>query len=68
MAHVTRAGFETCLAFGAAALAVAEAAGLVSGQLPEGSTRELLDELEIATTSSGSCSTSARTLTSTPWV
>ncbi len=48
MAQVTRDGFETCMAFGAAALAVAEVAALVCGQLPEGSTRELLDELEAA--------------------
>jgi len=48
MAYVTRAGFEACLAFGAAALVVAEVAALVGDQLPEGSTRELLDELEAA--------------------
>jgi hypothetical protein len=48
MAHVARAGFDTFLAFGAAALAVAEVAALVGGQLPEGSTRELLDDLEAA--------------------
>ena len=48
MARITRAAFETCMAFGAAAVAVAKVAALVGDQLPEGSTRELLDEIEVA--------------------
>jgi len=48
MPHITRSGLETCLAFGEAALAVAEVAELIGGQLPEGSARDLLLELETA--------------------
>jgi len=45
MALITRSGLEACMAFGMAALAVAEVASLVGHQAPE-RTRELLVELE----------------------
>jgi len=48
MAHITREGFETSMAFGTASLAVTEVAELVVGQLPDGSDRALFEELEAA--------------------
>jgi len=48
MANITREGFETCMAFGMASLAVAEVAMLVRDQLPGGPTGDLLAELEAA--------------------
>jgi hypothetical protein len=48
VARITREGFETCLAFGRASLAVAEVAGLVTEHLPDGPTRDLFVELEAA--------------------
>jgi hypothetical protein len=47
MALITRKGLEACLAFGTAALAIAEVAELVGDRASE-STRELLVELEAA--------------------
>ena len=67
MARVTRDGFEACMAFGAAALAVAEVAALVCGQLPEDRPEICSTSSRPHTTGSGPCSTSARTLPSTPW-
>jgi hypothetical protein len=48
MARITREGFETCMAFGMASLAVAEVADLVTDQLPDGPIRDLFVELEAA--------------------
>jgi hypothetical protein len=48
MARITREGFETCMAFGMASLAVAKVAELVTEQLPDGPTRDLFIELEAA--------------------
>ena len=48
MANITREGFETCMAFGMASLAVAEVAELVRDQLLDGPTGDLLAELEAA--------------------
>jgi hypothetical protein len=48
MARITREGFETCMALGMASLAVAEVAGLVTDQLPDGPTKDLFVELEDA--------------------
>jgi hypothetical protein len=48
MAHVTRDGFETCMAFGMASLAVADVAEFLRLQAPEGPTGDLLAELEAA--------------------
>ena len=48
MANITRQGFETCMAFGKASLAVADVAELLRLQVPEGPTGDLLAELEVA--------------------
>jgi hypothetical protein len=48
MARITREGFETCMAFGTASLAVAEVAEFVSWQLPDGPARALFAEDEDA--------------------
>jgi hypothetical protein len=48
MARITREEFEACMAFGAAALAVADVAALVADQPMDRATRDLFDELEIA--------------------
>jgi hypothetical protein len=48
MANITREGFETCMAFGMASLAVADVAELLRLQVPDGPTRDLLTELEAA--------------------
>jgi hypothetical protein len=46
MANITREGFETCMAFGEASLAVADVAELLRLQVPDGPTGDLLAELE----------------------
>ena len=48
MANITREGFETCMAFGKASLAVADVAELLRGQNSDGPTGDLLGELEAA--------------------
>jgi len=48
MAHITRQGFEACMAFGKASLAVADVAELLHLQVPDGPTGDLLAELEAA--------------------
>ena len=48
MAHITREGLETCMAFGEASLAVAHVAELLRLQVPDGPTGDLLAELEAA--------------------
>lgn len=48
MANITREGFETCMAFGMASIAVAEVAELVRDQLLDGPTGDLFAELEDA--------------------
>ena len=48
MAHITRQGFEACMAFGEASLAVAHVAELLRLQVPDGPTGDLLAELEAA--------------------
>ena len=48
MANITREGFETCMAFGMASLAVAEVADLLRLQVPDGPAGDLLAELEAA--------------------
>jgi len=48
MAIITHEGFETCMAFGTASLAVAEVAELVRDQLLDGPASDLLAELEAA--------------------
>jgi len=48
MANITKEGLETCMAFGVASIAVAEAAELVRDQLHDDSTRDLVVELEAA--------------------
>ena len=48
MAHITREGLETCMAFGEASLAVADVVELLRLQVPGGPTGDLLAELEAA--------------------
>ena len=48
MARITRDGFEACMAFGAAALAVAEVGALVADRPMDRATCDLFDELEAA--------------------
>ena len=48
MARITRDGFEACVAFGAAALAVAEVGALVADRPMDRATCDLFDELEAA--------------------
>ncbi len=48
MARVTKEGFDACMAFGMASLAVAEVAELVADGLPDGPACDLLAELETA--------------------
>ena len=48
MAHITRQGFEACMTFGQASLAVAGVAELLRRQVPDGQTGDLLAELEAA--------------------
>jgi len=48
LANVTREGFETCLAFGTASLAVADVVESLRHQVPDGPTGDLLPELEAA--------------------
>ena len=48
MANITREGFETCMAFGMASLAVADVVELLLVQVPDGPTGDLLVELEAA--------------------
>ena len=48
MANITREGFETCMAFGKASLAVADVAELLRGQNSDGPAGDLLGELEDA--------------------
>jgi len=48
MANITKEGLETCMAFGVASIAVAEAAELIRDQLHDGSARDLFVELEAA--------------------
>ena len=48
MAHITREGLETCMAFGEASLAVAGILELLRLQVPDGPSGALLAELEAA--------------------
>ena len=48
MARITREGFEACMAFGTASLAVAKVARLIVDQLPDDRAQELFGELEAA--------------------
>ena len=48
MARITRDGFEACMAFGAAALAVAEVGALVAARTMDRAACDLFDELEAA--------------------
>ncbi len=48
MARITREGFEACMAFGAASLAVAEVVEMFADSRPSVRARELLTELESA--------------------
>jgi hypothetical protein len=67
MAHITREGLETCMAFGEASLAVADVVELLRLQVPDGPSGDLLAELEAAHHRPETCSTSARTEPFTPW-
>jgi tRNA(Leu) C34 or U34 (ribose-2'-O)-methylase TrmL len=48
MARITRDGFEACMAFGAAALAVADVAAQVADRPMDRAACDLFDELEVA--------------------
>ena len=48
MANITSEGFETCMAFRKASLAVADVAEMLRGQNSDGPPGELLGELEAA--------------------
>ena len=67
MAHITHAGLQACLAFGAAALAVAEVAELVGDGCRREPPAYCSPSSRPHTTDSGSCSTSERTRPCMPW-
>ena len=67
MARITRDGFEACMAFGAAALAVAEVGALVADRPWTEAPAICSTSSRPHITGSGPCSTSARTRRSMPW-